>query len=112
RLSRPRADAMLGWFGPLGLLFVLAFLGAGVIVGFAGLHWAERSHLGTAGPASFGNDLYFSAVSFFTASTVLSPTGGFAKVLQIFEAGSGFAVLFISIGYLPALFQAFSRRET
>jgi hypothetical protein len=110
-MSRAHADTMLGIFGPLGLLFVLAFLAMGVIVGFAGLHWAERSDLGVADPANFGNDLYFSAGSFFTASTVGQPTGGFAKVLQIAEAASGFAVLFISIGYLPALFQSFSRRE-
>src|SRR6266540_2121451 len=112
RLSRVGADTMLGIFGPLGLLFVLAFLSTGVIVGFAGLHWAERSHLGGASTTDFGTDLYFSAGSFFTASTTVAPAGGFAKVLQIAEAASGFAVLFISIGYLPALFQAFSRRET
>jgi hypothetical protein len=112
RMSRVSADTMLGVFGPLGLLFVLGFLSAGVIVGFAGLHWAERSHLGGEDPAHFANDLYFSAGSFFTVSTTVGPAGGFAKFLQIAEAGSGFAVLFISIGYLPALFQAFSRRET
>jgi hypothetical protein len=112
RLSRTGADTMLGIFGPLGLLFVLAFLSAGVIVGFAGLHWAERSRLGEADPASFGDALYFSAGSFFTVSTTAGPAGSVAKVLQIAEAASGFAVLFISIGYLPALFQAFSRRET
>jgi hypothetical protein len=111
RISRPHADTMLGIFGPLGLLFVLAFLATGVIVGFAGLHWAERSDLGAASPANFANDLYFSAGSFFTASTLAQPAGGLAKALQIAEAGSGFAVLFISIGYLPALFQSFSRRE-
>jgi hypothetical protein len=112
RMSRASADTMLGLFGPLGLLFVLGFLGAGVIVGFAGLHWAERSHLGGEDPANFANDLYFSAGSFFTVSTTVGPAGGIARFLQIAEAGSGFAVLFISIGYLPALFQAFSRRET
>ena len=112
RLSRVGADTMFGIFGPLGLLFVLGFLSAGVIVGFAGLHWADRSHLGGEDPANFANDLYFSAGSFFTASTTVGPAGGVAKFLQIAEAGSGFAVLFISIGYLPALFQAFSRRET
>jgi hypothetical protein len=112
RMSRVAADTMLGVFGPLGLLFVLGFLSAGVIVGFAGLHWAERSHLGGVDPANFANDLYFSAGSFFTASTTVGPAGGVAKFLQIAEAASGFAVLFISIGYLPALFQAFSRRET
>jgi hypothetical protein len=78
----------------------------------AGLHWAERSDLGGVDPAAFGEDLYFSAGSFFTASTTTAPVGDNAKLLQIAEAASGFAVLFISIGYLPALFQAFSRRET
>jgi hypothetical protein len=34
-----------------------------------------------------------------------------APHLFIFEAACGFAVLFIAIGYLPALFQAFSRRD-
>jgi hypothetical protein len=112
RLARPAGDTMLGIFGPIGLLFLLGFLSTGVIVGFAGLHWADRSDLGGANPQHFGNDLYFSAGSFFTASTTTGPVGGVAKFLQIAEAGSGFAVLFISIGYLPALFQAFSRRET
>jgi hypothetical protein len=113
RLPRVGADTMLGFFGPLGLLFVLGFLSAGVILGFAGLHWADRSQLGGTEPASFGNDLYFSAGSFFTVSTAVGPTeGGVPKLLQILEGASGFAVLFISIGYLPALFQAFSRRET
>jgi hypothetical protein len=110
RRSKSGADTMLGVFGPIGLLFLVFFLAAGVIVGFAGLHWAERSDLGGSS-TNFANDLYFSAGSFFTASTVAEPAGGFAKVLQIAEAASGFAVLFISIGYLPALFQSFSRRE-
>src|SRR5437867_4261645 len=73
RRSRVGADTMFGIFGPLGLLFVLGFLSAGVIVGFAGLHWADRSHLGGANPEAFGNDLYFSAGSFFTASTTTHP---------------------------------------
>ncbi len=112
RSPKARADTMLGIFGPIGLLLVLGILAAGVMVGFAGLHWAERSTLGGDSAAAFGDDLYFSAGSFFTASTTAAPQGGFAKFLQIAEAASGFAVLFISIGYLPALFQAFSRRET
>src|SRR5262249_54121676 len=73
RMPKERADTMLGIFGPLGLLFVLAFLAGGVIVGFAGLHWADRSNLGAASPTNFLNDLYFSAGSFFTASTLAQP---------------------------------------
>jgi hypothetical protein len=35
-----------------------------------------------------------------------------ADALLLAEAAAGFMVLFIAIGYLPALFQAFSSRET
>jgi hypothetical protein len=111
RSSKSAADTLLGIFGPLGLLLILGLLATGVILGFAGLHWADRSNLGAGRAADFGGDLYFSAGSFFTVSTASTPVGGVPKLLQIAEAACGFAVLFISIGYLPALFQAFSRRE-
>jgi hypothetical protein len=112
RLPTVAGDTMLGIYGPLGLLLVLGFLSAGLIIGFAGLQWAHHAHLGGSGAANVGDDLYFSADSLFGASTTLSASGRLTRVLQICEAASGFAVLFISIGYLPALFQAFSRRET
>ena len=47
-----------------------------------------------------------------SASTPEAPRSGISKILQIAGATGGFAVLFIAIGYLPALFQAFSGRET
>jgi hypothetical protein len=112
RLPTVSRDTMLGIYGPLGLLLVLAFLSAGLIIGFAGLQWAHDAHLGGSAAATFGDDLYFSAGSFFGGSTTLNASGELTKVLQICEEASGFAVLFISIGYLPAFFQAFSRRET
>jgi hypothetical protein len=112
QLSPASGDTMLGVFGPFGLIVILSSLSAGVILGFAGMHWGHRSHLGGVHAAGFVNDLYFSAASFFSAAAGFSPRDGLAKFLNIAEAGTGFAVLFISIGYLPALFQAFSRRET
>jgi hypothetical protein len=112
RLPRVAADTVLGIFGPLSLLVVLAVLSFGLILGFAGLHWANHSNLDGPGGIGFGDDLYFSTGSFLSASTPLSAGNGFAEGLEIAEAASGFAVLFIAIGYLPALFQAFSRRET
>ena len=107
------SDTMLGLFGPLGLLAILGALSVGVILGFSGLHWANGSHFGTgAGPAAtFGGDLYFSAGAFFSASTA-APADGLGKAMQVAEAATGFGFLAIAIGYLPALFQAFSRRET
>src|SRR4051794_39041568 len=73
RLSPVASDTMLGVVGPLSLLVVLGALGLGVIVGFAGLDWAIGSHLGGRGDASFADALYFSAGSFFGASTFLNP---------------------------------------
>jgi hypothetical protein len=60
---------------------------------------------------TFGNDLYYSAGTFFSGTTNLAAHTTYAHILNILEAATGFAILFIAIGYLPALFQAFSRRE-
>jgi hypothetical protein len=111
RLSPAAADTMLGLYGPLGLIGMLALWTLGLVVGFAALQWATGSHLSSSGPVRFGDDLFFSAGGFLSASTDLTPTDGFARALFLLEAACGFGVLFIAIGYLPALFQAFSRRE-
>jgi hypothetical protein len=112
RLLPPVAgDTMLGIYAPLGLIAELAMWTLGLVVGFACLQWATGSHLGPGGSVSFGDDLFFSAGGFLSASTDLFPVGGGARAIFLLEAACGFAVLFIAIGYLPALFQAFSRRE-
>jgi len=105
-------DTMLGLFGPLGMLAMLALWIFGVVVGYACLHWAGGSKLGTGGSAvGFGKDLYYSSGAFFSGTTELSAHTAYSDVLNILEAATGFAIFFIAIGYLPALFQAFSRRE-
>jgi hypothetical protein len=112
RLRPGARDTMLGLFGPLALLAMLALWASGVVVGYALLHSAGGSKLGPGGSAvSFGNDLYYSAGAFFSGTTNLAARTPYGHVLNILEAATGFAVLFIAIGYLPALFQAFSRRE-
>jgi hypothetical protein len=110
--SPSAGDTLLGLAGPLGLLTILALLSAGVIVGFSCLHWAFSSHVATARPSNFGRDFYFSGGTFFSTSTPPGPPHVAGKVLQVIEAALGFGFLAIAIGYLPALFQAFSRRET
>ena len=64
----------------------------------------------STGGTSFADDLYYSAGSFFSAATDLTASGG-ARWLEVAEAICGYLVLFGAIGYLPALFQAYSRRE-
>ena len=109
RLPSDAADTMLGFFGPLWIIANIGIWSLGIMLGFAGMFWAADSTL--AGTTDFGDDLYYSATAFFSAGTSLNPTSGLGRALQVGEAACGFAVLFIAIGYLPALYQAFSRRE-
>jgi len=111
RLRPAAADTFLGLFGPLGLIAVLAIWTVGLILAFAGLQWAAGSHLRAGAPVGFGDDLYFSAAAFFSASTGLTPATGLGHAIRVAEAASAFGVLFIVIGYLPSLYQAYSRRE-
>jgi hypothetical protein len=41
----------------------------------------------------------------------VSPHSAFSKVVMLGEAATGLMILFIVIGYLPALYESFSRRE-
>ena len=111
RLRPAAADTMLGLYGPASLIGLLALWTLGLVLGFAMLQWATGSHLASGGSVSFGDDFFFSAGGFLSASTNLVPANAAARVLFILEAACGFGVLFIAIGYLPAFFQAFSRRE-
>ena len=110
RLPATAADTVLGFFGPLWLIGTLAIWTLGIVIGFACLFWADGSALSLHG-VDFGDDLYYSASAFLSASTNLDPANGWGRALQLAEAACGFAVLFVAIGYLPALYQAFSRRE-
>src|SRR5437588_230052 len=111
RLPGPTADTMLGIFGPLGLVGVLGVWVVGLILGFAALYWSTRATLLPGVAHDFCDDLTYSGATFFSTSSGLGLRGGNGRVLSIVEAASGFGVFFIAIGYLPSLYQSFSRRE-
>jgi hypothetical protein len=111
RMSPRAGDALLGVLGPAWLLSTLALWTLGLVLGFAALQFAGGSHVLVHGTGSFLDDLYFSGGAFLSDSAAVAPTTPVAKLLMLWEAATGFAVLFIVIGYLPALYQAFSRRE-
>jgi len=115
RLPPRSSDTMLGIYGPLGLIVNLVLWLSLLILGYACLQWGAGSHL--AGPGGhtvdFGNDVYFSAATMAASPPAgLAPSTTFAKVVQVINAASGLGVVAIVIGYLPALYQAFSSRET
>jgi hypothetical protein len=111
--KRNRREYFLGIYGPIGLLGLLVIWAAGLIIGFALLQWACGSAYSAPEKVpSLGTDLYVSGTTFFTLGLGdVVPLTGVARLLTVFEAGFGFGILAVVIGYLPILYQAFSRRE-
>lgn len=112
--SGRRLETLLGFYGPLSLLFLIFFWVAVMIVGFGLLHWAVGSVVRDVdGVRGFGIDLYMSGTTFFTLGLGdVRPITPIAKVLTVAEAGMGFGFLALVVGYFPALSQSFSRRES
>jgi hypothetical protein len=106
-------ERFLGFFGPLSLLMLFVIWGIGLIVGFAMVHWAIGSRISLiSGVPGFRTDLYFSGTTFFTLGLGdISPQTPLSRAVTVLEAGTGFGFLAIVIGYLPVIYQAFSRRE-
>ena len=112
KLPDRAADTMLGLYGPFGLVMNLTLWVLGMMLGYAALQWAGGSQLAPGHSVAFGQDLYFSAATLVSSGTGgLSAQTAFARVIQVIDAASGLLTLAIVIGYLPALFQAYSRRE-
>lgn len=110
--NKKRHETFLSLFGPLSLLMLLMTWALGLILGFAVLHWSAGTHLGGSTVGGFAEDLYFSGSTFFTLGMGdVTPNNNVARLLAVLEAGMGFAFLAIMIGYLPVIYQSFSRRE-
>jgi hypothetical protein len=111
-LPAQAADTMLGLYGPFGLVLNLILWVFVMMLGFACLQWAGGSHLAGSHTVDFGNDFYFSASTMAASAPAgLAAHTSFARIVQVIDAGSGLMLIAIVIGYLPALYQAFSRRE-
>jgi hypothetical protein len=114
RFRGARRENVLSVYGPLALLLLLGIWAVLLIVGFGLLQWATGSHLrATTGATTLGTDLYMSGTTFFTLGLGdVVPETALARGITIVESGTGFGFLALVIGYLPVLYQAFSRRET
>jgi hypothetical protein len=110
--SLDRRETFLSYYGPLSLILLIALWAVMLILGFATLQWAFGSAMNTHGPITFGTDLYMSGTTFFTLGLGdVTPASGMARFLTVLEAGVGFGFLALVIGYLPVIYQSFSRRE-
>jgi len=113
RLPEHTADTLLGMYGRSGCCSTFALWVVMLMFGYACLQWAGGSHLAPGSGVDFGQDIYYSAATLVSTSAGgLVAEDSFARVVEVFEAATGFGVLTIVIAYLPSLYQAFSRRET
>ncbi|HEY3266741.1 MAG TPA: potassium channel family protein [Armatimonadota bacterium] len=108
-----RRDKFLSTFGPLSLIMLLAAWAVALVLAFALLHWSFGSRFNVPdGHFGFSTDVYVSGTTLFTLGLGdVTPKAGVARALVVLEAGLGLGFLAIVIGYLPVLYQAFSRRE-
>src|SRR5262245_223658 len=108
-----RRETYLSFYGPLSLLVLLSAWAASLVVGFALMQWGLGSDLNVpGGRAGLTDDLYMSGTTFFTLGLGdITPHGRLARAITTVEAGLGFGFLALVIGYLPVVYQAFSRRE-
>jgi hypothetical protein len=106
-------------YGPLSLLLLLLLWALLLICGFALFYFSMHSPFGDtmllhgdSAWAQFGTDLYVSGTTLFTLGLGdVVPHSRLARAFIIFESGVGLGFVALVIGYLPVLYQAFSRRE-
>ena len=113
RRTKKKRDSLLSYYGPLSLLFLLAFWAFTLVLGFGLLHYGLQDQLaGILFSNHFANALYLSGTTLFTLGLGdIQPASSLARFITVLEAGIGFGFLALVIGYLPVLYQAFSRRE-
>jgi hypothetical protein len=110
--SVDRRETLLSYYGPLSLIMLIALWAVLLVLGFGLLQWSFGSLVHTLGPVNFGTDLYMSGTTLFTLGLGdVTPISGMARFLTVLESGVGFAFLALVIGYLPVIYQSFSRRE-
>ncbi|HVX65098.1 MAG TPA: potassium channel family protein [Bryobacteraceae bacterium] len=114
RIPKPRLrESALGYYGPFSTLALLVSWAFGMMLSFAGLHWALATPVSAPEKhADFWTYLYMSGTDYLTLGLGdVAPLSLVGRGITVAEAGLGFGFLCIVIGYLPVLYQAFSRRE-
>src|SRR3989441_12601446 len=113
-IRRPgRRESFLSLFGPFSLIALLGGWASMLLLGFALVHWALGLQMSVPErQPTFFTALYLSGTTLFTLGLGdVVPTSAAARIVTVVEAFVGFAFLALVIGYLPVVYQAFSRRE-
>jgi hypothetical protein len=106
-------------YGPLSLLLLLGLWAVLLVTGFGLIFFAMGSPFADPMRAShpgilseLRSDLYVSGTTLFTLGLGdVVPSRPIARPMMILESGVGLGLVALVIGYVPVLYQAFSRRE-
>ncbi len=111
--SGNRREYYLSYFGPLSLILLVFVWAIILVLGFALVQWGIGSQISAPEKIpDFGTDLYLSGTTFITLGLGdVVPHEGWPRFFTVLESGMGFAFLALIIGYVPVIYQAFSRRE-
>lgn len=108
-----RREYYLSIYGPLSMILLLFMWAALFIVGFALIGWGWNLPMHAPEKVmGFGGYLYVSGTTFVTLGFGdITPLSRLGRVLAVLEGGSGLGFLALVIGYVPVIYQTFSRRE-
>jgi hypothetical protein len=100
-------ETTLSFYGPFSMVLLISLWMCALILAFGCLQWSLEAGV------PFGRALYLSGATFFTLGYGdVVPHTALARAAAIGESGTGFGFIAVVIGYLPVLYQLFSRRET
>jgi Ion channel len=107
-----RREHFLGVYGALSMVLLFGIWMVSLILSFGLLLWAAHVDADTTPRPTLGSHLYMSGVTFFTVGYGdLVPQTRLGRLISVLEAGTGLGFIALVIGYLPVLYQLFSRRE-
>jgi len=107
-----RREDFIGVYGPLSMVMLFALWAASLVVGFGLMQWALHGAGSQPLFETLVADIIVSGDAFFTLGYGDNvPQHSLARMLVILEAGTGFGFIALTIGYLPVLYQHFTRRD-
>ncbi|HEY1444162.1 MAG TPA: hypothetical protein VGF51_04620 [Acidimicrobiales bacterium] len=109
RLPDRAGEYSLNVYPALSLLGLLVLWLAGLVVGWSLVYWGLDQRLG--GTREFGTLFYYAGTSLVTP-LFGSAHGSALRVLTLLETLTGVVTIALMISYLPALYGAYSRRES
>ena len=119
--SRKSREQIYSIFGPVSLLLLLVLWAVLLVFGFALVYFGAGSPF--TDPMNAPNHLptwlnqlrtctYVSGTTLFTLGMGdVTPHNHLARAIVVIECGTGLGFVALVIGYVPVLYQAFSRRE-